>query len=179
MRYSVGLRAEAVRKLALPGGPSATRLSAEMGIAQSTLSRWLRQAGILGVSLPFPPDPIGKVMSAKRPQDWTAEEKLAVVIAAAAIPAEELGAFLRHQGLHEAQLQEWRQRLLASLVPPRADSAKSRSADARRIRQLEQELARKEKALVEAAALLMLKKKVAEIWGDEAEPTPRKNGSGS
>jgi transposase-like protein len=98
-------------------------------------------------------------MTAKRPQDWSAEEKLAAVIEAASVAEGELGAFLRTRGLHQAQLQEWRQRLLASLSARPAGGAKRSQAEARRIRQLEQELTRKEKALAEAAALLMLKKK--------------------
>ena len=177
MKYSARFRSEAVRKLAMPGGPSATTLSEEVGVAQSTLSRWLRRAGSLGLEAESPPNLVGKVMAARRPQDWSAEEKLAAVIETSALPAEALGAFLRHRGLHEVHLQEWRQRLLASLVAPGAATTKSRSREARRIRQLEQELARKEKALVEAAALLLLKKKVAEFWGDEADPTDRKNGN--
>ena len=179
MVYSDSFKAEMVRKLATPGGPSATGLAKEMGVPQSTLSRWLFRAGSFGAGQRLTPNPAGTPMAAKRPQDWTAEEKLAVVIEAAAVPAEELGAFLRHRGLHEAQLQEWRQRLLASLVAHPAGAAKSGSAEARRIRQLEQELARKEKALAEAAALLMLQKKASAIWGDEGDRTRKTNGSGS
>ena len=41
-------------------------------------------------------------MTAKRLQDWTAEEKFDVVVEAATVPEEELGAFLRRKGLHEA-----------------------------------------------------------------------------
>jgi hypothetical protein len=54
-------------------------------------------------------------MTSKRPQDWTAEEKLNAVIEAATVPEEELGAFLRRKGLHEAQLKEWRQIVLSGL----------------------------------------------------------------
>ena len=118
-------------------------------------------------------------MTAKRPQDWSAEEKLAAVIEAASVAEAELGAFLRARGLHQAQLQEWRQRLLASLSERPAGAAKRTRAEARRIRQLEHELTRKEKALAEAAALLMLKKKARAIWGDEDEPTPAPSGSKS
>jgi len=118
-------------------------------------------------------------MAAKRPQDWTAEEKLQAVIAAAAIPEAELGAFQRRQGLHEAQLRQWRQLVLASLQQRSARSSKKSTPEARRLRELERELARKDKALAETAALLVLKKKVQEIWGDGADDTGPKNGSTS
>jgi transposase-like protein len=117
-------------------------------------------------------------MMPKRPQDWTPEEKLQAVIEAASTPEEELGAFLRRQGLHEAQLREWRQQVLQGLEKP-ARGARKRTPEGRRVRQLERELERKEKALAEAAALLVLKKKVQAIWGDEDDDTSKKSGSKS
>ncbi len=117
-------------------------------------------------------------MTPKRPQDWTAEEKLSVVIEAAALKDEELGEFLRRRAIHEAQLKEWRQMVLSGLEKRPVRSSKKPTAEARRIRELERELARKEKALAEAAALLVLKKKAQAIWGDGDEDTARKNGGG-
>ncbi len=116
-------------------------------------------------------------MAAKRPQDWTAEEKLQAVIEAAGLPEAELGEFLRRQGLHEAQLQQWRDGVLAGLERHPKRGSKKSSPEARRVRELERELARKEKALAEAAALLILQKKARSIWGDEADDTGSKSGS--
>jgi len=45
---------------------------------------------------------------------------------------------------------------------------------ANRVRELERDLSRKEKALAELAALVTLKKKLKDLWGDEDEPTPRR-----
>jgi hypothetical protein len=56
-------------------------------------------------------------------------------------------------------------------------SRKKVSAEAKRVRELERELRRKEKALAETAALLVLKKKAAAIWGDEDDSTESKNGT--
>ena len=116
-------------------------------------------------------------MPAKRPQDWTAEEKLQVVIEAAAVPEAELGAFLRRQGLHEAQLRQWRQQVLASLGQPSTRGSKKATPEARKLRELERELTRKDKALAETAALLVLKKKAHSIWGDEDDDMGSKSGS--
>jgi len=104
----------------------------------------------------------------KRPQDWSAEEKLAAVLEAAALTEEELGAFLRSRGLHDAQLQQWRDQMLIGLEPKAVKRAESK-----RIHELEKELRRKDKALAETAALLVLKKKAQEIWGDEDDDTDR------
>jgi len=115
-------------------------------------------------------------MTGKRPQDWSAEEKLQAVIEGATLSEADLGAFLRRQGLHEAQLTQWRQLVLSGLKRAPKRPGKASTAQARRVRELERELARKEKALAEAAALLILKKKVQQIWGDEDDNTHKKNG---
>ena len=82
---------------------------------------------------------------------------------------------MRRKGLHEAQLEEWRQQVLTGLGNPPARSSKH-SAAARRVKDLEKELRRKDKALAETAALLVLKKKVQAIWGDEDDDTAQKRG---
>lgn len=176
MKYSDELKATMVQKLADPSGPSATRLATEVGIHQATLSRWLREAGRVDgrVVVPFTPH-TRKPMAAKRPQDWTAEEKLAVVVEAAAVSAEELGGFLRRKGLHEAQLDQWRQQVLLGLGKRPGRSSRN-TAQARRVKELEKELRRKDKALAETAALLVLQKKVQALWGDEDDTTAKKNG---
>ena len=176
MYYSETFKAQMVQKLTRPGGPSATRLSREVGVHQSTLSRWVRQAHYVPwQGTPSIPDEPRRTMPARRPQDWTAEEKYAVMIEAASLPDEELGAFLRKKGLHQANLRQWRQEMLKGLEKPGGRSSKN-SAETRRIRELERELTRKEKALAEAAALLILKKKAQALWGDEDDTTAPKKG---
>lgn len=173
---------------------SATALSAEVGVSQATLSRWLKGATVAVMTPPrdkkkpaaaAPAAPSSSVpsqsaTSTKRPQDWSAEKKLALVLEVAAVPPPELGAFLRRKGVHEAQLDEWRaqvtQASVAALQGPSRRERKVASIEARRIRDLERELARKEKALAEVAALLVLKKKVQAIWGDEDDDTALRNG---
>ena len=115
-------------------------------------------------------------MPSRRPRDWPAEEKLHAVIEAESLSIEDLGAFLRRKGLHEAHLQEWRTIVLAGLRGPSGRPSAKASADGRRIRELEKELDRKDKALAETAALLVLKKKAHAIWGDVDAPTGRRSG---
>lgn len=88
----------------------------------------------------------------------------------------DLGAYLRREGLHEATLQAWRSAALEGLTQPSTRS-RATSAEQKRVRELERELRRKEKALAEAAALLVLQKKVQAIWGDEDDSTdPKSDG---
>lgn len=116
-------------------------------------------------------------MSPKRPEDWSPEEKLKAVIEAASLTDDQLGAFLRSRGIHETHLQQWRLQMLNSLGRVVVDKKPKRSAaDTQRIRSLEKELKRKEKALAETAALLVLKKKALEIWGDEDDDIAPRNG---
>ncbi len=163
-----------VERLSGPQAPSATSLAAETGVSQATLSRWKKGAATVAPKMvrhnKHKGEPASKRPQDLRPQDLTAEEKVALVLEAAAVPEVDLGAFLRRKGVHEAQLAEWRQQVtqlaVAGLRGPSKRERKAASVEARRIRDLERELARKEKALAETAALLVLKKKAHAIWGD-------------
>lgn len=121
------------------------------------------------------PDPKIDANEARRPQDWTAEEKLEAVLKAQGLTETELGAFLRGHGLHKADLDEWRESVLRGARAELAGATNSsKSREHKRIRELERELHRKDKALAEASALLVLKKKAQAIWGaedDDTEPT--------
>jgi hypothetical protein len=113
----------------------------------------------------------------KRPQDWSAEEKLQVVLQAEGLSDEQLGAFLRRKGLHRAHIERWKAAMESALQGAATKQRASGSKQARKIRQLEKELRRKDKALAEASALLVLKKKAQAIWGDEDDDTlPRSGG---
>jgi transposase len=83
---------------------------------------------------------------------------------------EELGAFLRREGVSEAVLSEWKAAALDALGPQ-----KKSTSDTRRVRELEKQLRRKDKALAEAAALLMLQKKVRTLLGEEDDDTGPKS----
>lgn len=166
--YSTAFKAKMVQRLASPGGPSASALSKELGVGQTTLSRWLREASTDRITAMNQP-------KKKRPRDWSAEEKMAAVVEASSVSEEQLGAFLRRKGLHQAQLEQWRGAMLSALDGEHKRTAKS-SPQARQLRELEKELRRKDKALAEAAALLILKKKAQAIWGDEADGTEPRSG---
>ena len=174
--HSEAFKSKLVQRMLMPGGPTATTLSREVGISQPTLSRWLREAATLEPvtkrrKRPAVP-PIQSSVT-QRPEDRSADEKLRLVLEASALPEVQLGEFMRRHGLHEADLAAWRETALGALGA--TPVAQSRSGDARRVRELEKELRRKDKALAETAALLVLQKKVRAIWGDGDDDT--KSGS--
>jgi transposase len=164
-----------IEKLIGPHAKTASALADEVGVSQATLSRWLRGASTVGQTMSPRDDAKPAPSPTKRPQDWTAEEKWALVTEAATVPPAELGSFLRRKGVHEAQLAEWRAAALAGLQRPSRRERKAANIEKLKIRKLERELHRKDKALAEAAALLVLKKKVQEIWGDEDDDTTPKS----
>jgi hypothetical protein len=87
----------------------------------------------------------------------------------------ELGEFLRRRGLHEDQLRQWQETADAgALESLRGRKPAGKSAETKRVKELERELRRKEKALAEAAALLVLRKKAEALWGDEDASTESK-----
>lgn len=103
-----------------------------------------------------------------------AAEKLRIVIEAGKLDEAALGELLQREGLHAADLQHFREEALAGLAAKSSRAGKS--AQAKRIKELECELTRKEKALAEAAALLMLRKLNA-LWGEaEDEDTDETKG---
>lgn len=169
MEYAEGFKARMVQRMSGPERVSASALCREVGVPQSTLSRWLVRARSVGVMKNN--DEKKAKDQKKSPRHWSAEEKLQVVLEAASVSDAELGPFLRSRGLHEAQLQEWRRNALEGLASVRKKSNAKDAAVRKRIQALERELNRKDKALAEVTALLALKKKLEAILGDEDDPT--------
>ena len=175
MFYSEKFKRKLVQRMLMPGGPSATALSSEVDIPQSTLSRWLREWRSMEPERQQevqPGNPEAPV--SKRPEDWEWEDKVRVVMEARGKKGEDLGAFLRKEGIHEVQLRDWEMGIRGALNK-RGRKPSRNPADVKRVKELERELRRKEKALAETAALLVLKKKVDAIWGDADDGTKGKN----
>jgi len=137
---------------------SARKLQQEVGVPQTTLSRWLEEAR----SLPRVPPP-------KRTKTWSIDEKIELLSGATKLTGEQLTVFLERNGLRLAELEQWRLSLVGE--------GRASRAVTRRIRSLERELARKEKALAEAAALLVLKKKLETASEDEDDDTDEESGA--
>jgi transposase len=172
VKYSTAFKAKMVQKML--GGRSANSLAQEAGLHQPTLSKWLRDASSLQAVKRRGKSERGKT-EGRRPDDWSAEEKLKAVLEAKRLSSSELGEFLRRRGLHEEQLRQWQETAdAAALESLRGRKAPGKSAEAKRVKELERELRRKEKALAEAAALLVLRKKAEALWGDEDASTESK-----
>ncbi len=172
VNYSEAFKGKMVQQLTLPGAKSAGVLASEVGVPQATLSRWVREARRMrAVGMVENQTNGGQEKPMKRrPEDWSFKEKFRVLVETEALRGEELGAYLRREGLHESQLLEWRKAMEEALAGSRK-TRKQKNAEARQIRKLEKELKRKEKALAEVAALLVLQKKAQALLGGEDEDT--------
>ena len=157
--YSISFKEAMVKKMIGAAAKSATALAGEVGVSQSTLSRWVRDYGRLG---------LGGIMDQKRAGQWSGEDRMAAIIEYEKLGEEQRGRFLREKGLHEVEIAGWKQEFLESFS---AEGKRKRKSDPqqKRIKALEKELLRKEKALAEAAAILVLKKKAQAIWGDRED----------
>lgn len=168
------------------GGKSATALAEEVNVPQPTLSSWLKKAAarsergrVRGMkrTTPTPRAQAPKKAAAappspspsRRPSEWTPEDKFAAVLESAALSTAELGEWLRGKGLREADLTAFREEVREAAVA--GMSSKRSSPETKRIKDLERELKRKEAALAETAALLVLRKKAVALWGEEGEDT--------
>jgi transposase len=148
--FSLAFKQKMVERLTGKDAVSAQQLAQTMGLKQQTLSRWLQEAR----SLPVMP-------ISKKGKHRSVEEKARVVIEASRLTGEQLTDYLEREGVSFAVLEQWR--LSLDEAAPKATM--------KRIRDLERELARKEKALAEAAALLILKKKVEQMSEDADDGT--------
>lgn len=148
MQYTEKFKEEMVRKMVGPGAMSAYRLAQECGVSQTSLSKWRREAMVGAVKKPST-GPLKK--------RWNSAEKLRVLMAAARVGDKGLGELLRSEGLHESDLKRFEQELSEDSKSTRK---KSDPGDKKRIKELEREVRRKDKALAEATALVVLSKKL-------------------
>jgi len=156
MKYSQEIR-EAVTRKALSRQDPQEAIAEEFGIAVTTVQNWLRQTRRSGVT--------EVVNGERRPEDWAAEERLSALIDSGALSDDELGAWCRGRGLHTHHLERWRREIIAGPGRGKESQAVLRGLREEN-RTLKKELRRKDKALAETAALLVLKKKAASIWGE-------------
>jgi transposase len=166
--YSPELKESIKKRFQAPNPPSISQLSAGTGISSTTLYKWRQEIKLLS-------------NPATSPNLKSAEEKLRIVIEAQSLEGQDLGSFLRKEGVYLTNIDQWRAEALKALKPM-AKKKKSKSKQerdvAKKIQALEAELKRKDAALAEAAALLLLAKKAEALWAEEDDDTAPNNGRG-
>ena len=164
--YDAAVRAAIRKRMSPPNRESVAAIARSTGITTQTLYNWRAQWQKEGDLVPA---------TSKAPEQWSPGDKLAAVIQAAGLSGSDLGAFCRERGLYPRQLARWRQAAEdanSPTAPSMADHKelqRRNQEQAREIRRLERELRKKEKALVEAAALLMVSEKCKALWPQDGE----------
>lgn len=161
MEYSEGLKKAMVEKLLLPDSIGITALSRESGIPRRTLFDWRKKyCSDKGCD-------INIKSRSGRPQDWPLSQKFEAVLESASLKDVELGKWLRMEGLHSEHLEIWKEEI-KDMTKDNKKNEEFKNAK-KRIKELEKDLRLKEKALAEASALLLLKKKADAILGKDEE----------
>jgi len=154
MLYAENFKKSMVQKLLLPGGPSVLSLSRETGVSEQSLYNWKVKYQNRGSG-----------ESQRSPRQWKNEEKYEALLEAARLTGEDLGKWLREKGLRSEHIEIWRHEMKKNLNQQKKNTELKEAKN--RIKELERELHRKDKALAEMSALVVLKKKVRLLWGDE------------
>ena len=149
-RYGQAFKDKAVARLLAPESAAVEVVSREIGVAVDTLQRWRDESQ----SMPA------------RGRAWTARARLEAVITTAAMDEAGKSAWCRQQGVYPTELAKWCASATAALAEPEETRASPQATrhDKKRIKELERDLLRKDRALAETAALLVLSKKVEALF---------------
>ena len=162
-RYSEERKKAVLSKLLPPQSLSVAQVSRDEGIGVQTLYNWRSKAKQEGRPVPG---------NKSKPDQWSAETKLAIIIETGALSESELSEYCREKGLYVEQVKAWKADSLRGFATSQEQEQqrnRQRKADRLEIKQLKKELREKEKALAETAALLVLRKKLNALWENDNE----------
>ena len=155
-KYTEAFRKQSVEKVYSRGARSVKAVAEELNVNPWTLKNWMRTHKEISI--------LKQGMTTKRPKDWSLAERLQLLLESHGLDEEALNALCREQGIFRHHLQQWREAFeTGTLQSNRSELRELKEAN----KGLRSELNRKEKALAEAAALLVLQKKYQALWEEE------------
>jgi transposase len=158
-KYTEAFIEQAVVKLHSRGKRTVREVALELNVNYHTAKNWMKRGS--------PDKAAMSPVKERRPQDWSPQEQLLALQETHVLSGQALQAWCRERGLFAHHLTSWKTAFCA------ATKVDSGTRELRSLKdandQLKRELARKEKALSEAAALLILQKKFRALWEDEAK----------
>ncbi len=156
--YTQEFKDKVLDRLESPTDDTVASLSEEFEVSKSAIYHWIRlRRGTNNTS------------SAAK---WSSEDKFHIVVETSTLTEQELAGYCRKKGLFVEDVKAWRDQCIRANTSNLKDPKKLKDdlkEGEQRIKSLERELRRKEKALAETAALLVLRKKAQAIWGDPEE----------
>src|SRR5690554_2773026 len=158
-RYTSEFKESVLKRLEPPTSDTVTSLSEELGVTRGTIYAWLRAKD-------------NNSYTPKSTKRWTSEDKFHIVLETSTLTEEELAAYCRRKGLFVEDVKAWREQCIRANALNAKDPLKLEEdlkEEKQKTKALERELRRKDRALAETAALLVLRKKAQAIWGDHGE----------
>lgn len=167
-RHSQSFKIQVVEKaLNRSSQETLAQIADQQGIGYSTLTRWMYQIREGELTDQSPATPVTE----QRPQDWRADQKLQAIIDTERLNEQDKGHYCREHGVYQHQIDHWKQQLMSKTND--SQQAQQHKAQIKALKaenqRLQKELSRKEEALAEAAALMILKKKAHALFGSGGE----------
>ena len=163
MVYSKELKDAMVAKMLPPNNQSISRISKQEGIPQATLRKWRDGARANGQAAPA---------TDAASDDWNTQDKFLIVVETAGMTETDLAEYCRKKGIYAEQIERWKNACMQANGGVAEEATRLNKALRQKDKEfklIEKELLRKEKALAETAALLILRKKANAIWGNLME----------
>jgi Transposase. len=161
--YSKELKEKIIEKMLTDRNTSIAELSRETGLHENTLRRWKSNGLQKGLS---------QSTNCKTADKWSSQDKFIIVLETAAMSQVELSEYCRKKGLYPEQVKAWKDACIQANGGVAEEAARLNQELKKKEQEnkkISKELDRKEKALAEAAALLVLRKNADAIWGDKEE----------
>lgn len=162
-RYTKEIKDAAIDRMMPPKNESIKSISNELGVSEQTLYKWRKAARNEGHATPGNGQVSGR---------WNSEDKFLIVMETYSMNQVELAEYCRKKGLYKEQIDAWRVSCLNANTGELNQTKKlshELKEEKKRASEIEKDLRKKEKALAEAAALLLLRKKAQAIWGDQED----------
>lgn len=157
--YPIAFVEQALTKAASRGNRSLRSVAEELNMEYETLKKWMQRKSV------------GKIREdakkEKRPQDWGRDEQFTALMQTHGMSEDALNAWCRERGLFPHHLESWKANFTSETPSESAQDVRSARSLKNENEKLKAELRRKEKALAEAAALLVLQKKFRALWDNE------------
>jgi len=156
--YSEKFKQSSVQKLLAPGSPGLSAIARKVGVGPTTLFGWKKK---------YASHSIMKKSIKKTINDWSVEKKLQALLDTASMSENELGAYIRSNGLYSTDLENFKKEIISSGPTKGRPKLDPEIVELRRKKtKLEKDLSKTKNALAEQSARIILLKKSHEIWGD-------------
>lgn len=161
IRYSEETKKEVLSRVTGTEKESVIKVAKEKNINKATIYNWIKDA-----------ETEEAVKISRSNGKWRSEDKFHMVLETASLTEQEISEYCRRKGIYTEDLKAWEVQCMNANNSSVEDS-KILKAELKeekdKNRRIEKELRFKEKALAETAALLVLRKNVHAIWGDQEE----------